>query len=100
MKICLMNRIYFQRITNSLVLVFGFLILFLGDPSQAVSASYLDKMTNPSPKIIEYLRVSVPTEQKDAWISAEKSSWENWLTKQTGFLGRQIYWEEKTQICM
>ena len=42
--------------------------------------------------VIEELRLQIPYEFKEQWLEAEKNVWEPWLTKQDGFLGRKIYW--------
>ena len=47
--------------------------------------------------IIEELRLNVPSKYKDSWIKAEKEVWEPWLLKQHGFLGRQIFYNLKTE---
>lgn len=46
---------------------------------------------------IEYLRIAVPSESREAWLKAEKESWEPWLLSKKGFLGRQLLWDEKNQ---
>ena len=53
-------------------------------------------MKNPH-SIIEYLRLSVPSEDKQSWLAAEKDTWEPWLEQQKGFLGRQLLWDPKNQ---
>ena len=44
--------------------------------------------------ITEELRLRVPSNYKDAWITAEKDIWDPWLSRQDGFLGRQIFWDK------
>ncbi|MEC7886119.1 MAG: hypothetical protein VX544_04990 [Pseudomonadota bacterium] len=38
--------------------------------------------------------MDVPKNEKDAWLAAEKESWEPWLMKQKGFVKR-----ERKNIC-
>ena len=45
--------------------------------------------------IIEELRLNVPNKYKETWIKAEEEIWEPWLSKQDGFLGRQIFYNQK-----
>ena len=47
--------------------------------------------------ITEELRLKVPSEFKDVWIKAEKKVWEPWLSRQDGFLGRQIFWDKQKE---
>ena len=46
--------------------------------------------------IVEELRLSVPPQYKETWLRAEEEVWEPWLSKQEGFLGRQIFYNQKT----
>ena len=43
------------------------------------------------------MRLSVPAKDRESWLIAEKLSWEPWLNNQEGFLGRQLFWDSKTQ---
>ena len=45
--------------------------------------------------IVEELRLSVPLKYKETWLKAEEEVWEPWLSKQDGFLGRQIFYNQK-----
>ena len=45
--------------------------------------------------IIEELRLAVPSMYKTTWIDAEREIWEPWLSKQEGFLGRNIFYNEE-----
>ena len=47
--------------------------------------------------ITEELRLSVPSNYKDAWITGEKEIWDPWLSRQDGFLGRQIFWDKEKE---
>ena len=54
-------------------------------------------MNKYNDKIIEELRLSVPLKYKESWLKAEEEVWEPWLSKQNGFLGRQIFYNRKTE---
>ena len=61
---------------------------------QAVS---LFKVNFPNQSIVEHLKLDVPKKYKNAWLKAEAGSWEPWLLKQDGFLGRQLFWDPKVE---
>ncbi len=43
--------------------------------------------------VVELLRLQVPAQTRQAWVEAELASWEPWLQRQDGFLGRQLFWD-------
>ena len=43
--------------------------------------------------VVEHLRVQVPAAARVAWLEAEQGSWEPWLNRQSGFLGRELHWD-------
>lgn len=43
--------------------------------------------------VVEHLRLRVPAGTRDAWLDAERQSWEPWLAGQAGFLDRQLFWD-------
>ena len=45
-------------------------------------------------EVVEYLRLEVPAETRDAWLNAERQSWGPWLSRQKGFLGREMFWDK------
>ena len=47
--------------------------------------------------VIEYIRLSVPSENRFAWLAAEEKSWEPWLSKKEGFIDRQLLWDQKKE---
>ena len=47
--------------------------------------------------IIEHLRISVPAQNREAWLEAEKGSWEPWLARKKGFIGRQLFWDDQNE---
>ena len=44
-----------------------------------------------------HLKLDVPKKFKHAWLKAEEGSWEPWLLKKNGFLGRQLFWDPKDE---
>ena len=55
------------------------------------------KLNNADSTVIEYLRLAVPKNEKDAWLAAEKGSWEPWLKKQKGFVKRELFWDPNNE---
>ncbi len=80
----------------SLFLSFCLVILFVFRASPAFSMTQPDFIQNDQ-NIIEYLRLNVSSAEKDAWLFAEKRSWEPWLRKQNGFISRQLLWDPKNE---
>ena len=62
-----------------------------------IQAESLPKVNFPKESIVEHLRLDVPKKFKHAWLKAEQGSWEPWLLKQNGFLGRQLFWDPKVE---
>ena len=62
-----------------------------------IQAESLLKVNFPKESIVEHLKLEVPRELKNAWLKAEERSWEPWLLKQDGFLGRQLFWDPKLE---
>lgn len=48
-------------------------------------------------EVIEHLRVLVPAAARLAWLEAEQASWEPWLQRQRGYLGRELHWDSDRQ---
>ena len=61
-----------------------------------VSNAFALQMNKLNENIVEELRLSVPLKYKETWLKAEEEVWEPWLSKQDGFLGRQIFYNQKT----
>jgi uncharacterized protein (TIGR03792 family) len=49
------------------------------------------------PVVVEILRLKVPAADREAWLQAERQSWEPWLQKQSGFLERRVYWDAASE---
>ena len=47
--------------------------------------------------VVEHLRIQVPSEGRQAWLEAERGSWEPWLARQEGFIGRDLLWDPETE---
>ena len=78
-------------IKKAFVLLLVFIIFQLN-----VSNSLALQMNKLNEIIVEELRLSVPLKYKETWLKAEEEVWEPWLSKQDGFLGRQIFYNQKT----
>ena len=70
------------------------LLLFQSNDQIAISLG----MDNSKVEIVyEQLRLKIPRNYKSVWLEAEKDIWEPWLSKQDGFLGRQIFWDKENE---
>ena len=87
MKINLKIKKKLQSILLLLICLFG--LLFQSD-SQILNAFPMDNYQ--SELITEELRLEIPSKFKEVWLRAEKEVWEPWLSKQDGYLGREIFW--------
>lgn len=83
------------QIKNFFFLFFFIIVLVFQNNSQITRAitmnSYQDGI------VIEELRLKVPYEFRDVWIKAEEKIWEPWLSDKEGFMGRQIFWDNKKE---
>ncbi len=70
----------------SLTIITQYDLSVLGDTSMNASKEI---------PITEELRLNVPYEYKKAWLKAEKEIWEPWLSKQEGFISRQIFYNKE-----
>ena len=68
----------------ALVLAVG--LLSVAGPASAAAGAY-------DVVLVEHLRIKVPADAVQAWIQAERGSWEPWLEAQPGFLDRQLLWD-------
>ena len=87
-----MKVIFFLK---NLIKKFVVLILI----SIIIQSNFTDALAFPmnelNGNIVEELRLSVPLKYKESWLKAEEEVWEPWLSKQDGFLGRQIFYNQK-----
>jgi uncharacterized protein (TIGR03792 family) len=71
-------------------------MLLAGHPDVAIA-------TNAKPGgqlevvVVEHLRIKVPADGRAAWLQAEQGSWEPWLEKQDGYLGRDLLWDSERE---
>ena len=73
-------------------------IVFVGLIFIGTQVAYSAELSGPlqfDKQIVEHLKISVPAKNKNAWLQAEKESWEPWLKKQKGFKNRQLLWDPK-----
>ncbi len=85
-----------RRVIYCCSALFWVVIFFFSNTQVALAASSFE--LNPSNQtIVEYLRLHVPNQDQNAWLIAEQKSWEPWLKKQKGFLGRQLFWDPETE---
>ena len=47
--------------------------------------------------LIEQLRLAVPASHRELWLQAESSSWQPWLEQQSGFEGRELFWDPERE---
>ena len=80
---------------NLIKKVFVLLLIFIISQLN-VSNAFALQMNKLNENIVEELRLSVPLKYKETWLKAEEKVWEPWLSKQDGFLGRQIFYNQKT----
>ena len=83
-----------KNIVRVLLISLVFLSTIFGNVSN-IKAESLLKVNFPKGSIVEHLKLDVPKQFKNAWLKAEEGSWEKWLLKQDGFLGRQLFWDPK-----
>ena len=83
--------------------IFSFLLIIVISLStifgnvRNIQAESLSKVNFPKESIVEHLKLDVPKKYKHAWLKAEQGSWEPWLLKQNGFLGRQLFWDPNNE---
>jgi uncharacterized protein (TIGR03792 family) len=88
-----MNRPCLARV---LALALCLLMLLVGHPDVAIA-----EQQRPDGAfevaVVEHLRVKVPAEARQAWLDAERGSWEPWLAQQLGYLGRDLLWDAERE---
>ncbi len=47
--------------------------------------------------VVEHLRVRVQADARSAWLQAEATTWEPWLRRQSGYLGRELRWDAERE---
>ena len=72
-------------------------LVLMGQSADVRFAAFADPDGGDDVAVIEHLRISVPAQGREAWLEAERGSWEPWLAQQTGFLGRDLLWDPETE---
>ncbi len=80
---------------KNLIKNFFILIIITFIVNSNLTNAFALPMDNLNGNIVEELRLSVPFKYKETWLKAEEEVWEPWLSKQDGFLGRQIFYNKK-----
>ena len=92
----LRTKYFIEKIFSFLLLGVIFISTVFGNVKN-IQAESLLKVNFPKESIVEHLKLDVPKKFKNAWLKAEEGSWEPWLLKQDGFLGRQLFWDPKEE---
>ena len=85
-----------RLVSKVLFSFFLFIALFFSQIQIANSSTVMSNLT-PDGIVIEHLRLKVPKEYQQAWLFAEKQSWEPWLLSKRGFLDRKLFWDKKNE---
>lgn len=72
-------------------------LVLMGQSADVRFAAFADPDGGYDVAVIEHLRISVPAQGREAWLEAERGSWEPWLAQQIGFLGRDLLWDPETE---
>jgi len=94
-----MSRLWhssFSKFVQSILILGGMLVL-LSSQAGAVQAAFAEPDGSYDVVVVEHLRLKVPAEARQSWITAEQGSWEPWLSQQEGFLDRQLLWDPATE---
>lgn len=84
-----------RRLAQGLIKVVALsllLIALLSGPTPAGAES-----AEAPAAVVELLRLRVPAPQRQAWLEAEKGTWEPWLQQRDGFVGRQLFWDPQRE---
>ena len=95
-----MSAVLWNRLRHALFRVAGpclaLMIALAGHDNLRLKA-FADPEGGYDIAVVEHLRIQVPDQARDAWMKAEQQSWEPWLAKQKGFLGRDLLWDPSTE---
>ena len=72
-------------------------LIFLSFQSNFKLVNALPMDNYQSELVTEELRLKVPSDLKEVWLDAERNIWDPWLSRQDGFLGRQIFWDKEKE---
>ncbi len=90
------KKFFIEKTFSFLLIILMLLLSFFGNVKN-IQAESSFKLNLPKDSIVEHLKLDVPKKFKNAWLKAEEGSWEPWLLKQDGFLGRQLFWDPKVE---
>jgi len=91
----LLQRFHSLMIRVATLICVAFVLM--GQSADVRFAAFADQDGGYDVAVIEHLRISVPAQGREAWLEAERGSWEPWLAQQTGFLGRDLLWDPETE---
>ena len=85
----------FDKLMHKVIYLLILISIVVQNNVSVLNASTMNQYKELS--ITEELRLNVPSKYKNVWLKAEKKIWEPWLANQEGFLGRQIFYNEKEE---
>ena len=87
---------FFKVLMKALNLFFILLLIAFCRPVNAFESSLIQVNQAIGP-VIEHLRLHVAESDREAWLQSEKATWEPWLSKQSGFINRQLLWDPQNE---
>ena len=72
-------------------------LILLSGHSDVSFAAFADPDGDYDVAVVEHLRIQVPSGGRQAWLEAERGSWEPWLARQEGFIGRDLLWDPEAE---
>lgn len=91
-----MNQAFAHALASVSALALYLLMLIAGHPDVAIAEQQLPGGSFEV-AVVEHLRVKVPAEARQAWLEAERGSWDPWLQRQQGYLGRDLLWDPERE---
>jgi len=88
---------HFQVLMIRVITLVCVILTLVGQSADVRFAAFADPDGGFDVAVIEHLRISVPEHGREAWMEAERGSWEPWLAQQPGFLGRDLLWDPETE---
>ena len=95
-----MTRLPPSRPPNLLLALCLLLVVLAGLPGDVFAVSTESPgqgQASADRTVVEHLRLKVPAGARQAWLQAEQETWEPWLQRQDGFLGRQLLWDPEKE---
>ena len=89
-----------QQLRRAMISLSGLclaVLILLSGHSDPSLAACLDPDGGADVAVIEHLRIQVPSSRRKAWLKAEHGSWEPWLSRQKGFIGRELLWDPQSE---